>query len=132
MLDGELKPAETIAVIPEGVMINYLSRRVNPTGYTSFLPSDIAVRGEHTIIEAFQMNPPDFILLVHRDMLEFKTGAFGRGYALDLGAWLNANYSVHHRLGSEDIEDRLGMALMKRNKQLPQATQPTGDVRPAR
>ena len=32
------KREETLAVLPEGVMINYLARRVNPTGHVNFMP----------------------------------------------------------------------------------------------
>src|SRR5262249_22217536 len=33
-----LGPNDTLGVVPEGVMLNYLSRRVNPTPYINFMP----------------------------------------------------------------------------------------------
>src|SRR5262249_11472579 len=33
----------TLAVVPEGAMINYLARRANPTGYINLMPPEVAM-----------------------------------------------------------------------------------------
>jgi hypothetical protein len=113
LLDEQLDPDDTLAVLPEGVMINYLARRVNPTGFTSYLPSDLAVHGEATILAAFQKKPPDYIIVIHRDTSEFEMGAFGIGYAKDLLAWITSNYSLAGQVGEIPVNQRLGLVLLK-------------------
>src|SRR5262249_221204 len=39
-------PDETLAILPEGGMLNYLSRRPNPTPYIFFMPFDVNLFGE--------------------------------------------------------------------------------------
>ncbi len=70
-IEQHVGPQQTLAVLPEGVMLNYLSRRVNPTPYNNFLPPVLIVEGEGTIVQAFKDDPPDFVMLVHKDATEF-------------------------------------------------------------
>ena len=89
----EALPADaTLAVLPEGVMLNYLTRRTNPTGIVNFMPPELIVFGERRILAAFAKSPPDFIALTHKDTREYGVGTFGRGYARDLYAWVVRNY----------------------------------------
>ena len=57
-------------------MINYLTRRLNPTPYTSFIPTPVIIYGEQTILQSLQKHTPDFVLLVHKN-----TGSFGYRFA---------------------------------------------------
>jgi len=87
-----LPPGATLAVLPEGVMFNYLARRVNPTGIVNFMPPELIVFGEDRILAAFTANPPDFIAMTHKDTQEYGVDFFGRGYGRALHAWIVRNY----------------------------------------
>lgn len=76
-LAAEWPPAATLAVVPEGVMLNYLSRRVNPTPYINFIPVTLAVYGEDRMLSAFQATPPDCLVFFDRDMSEYGLPPFG-------------------------------------------------------
>lgn len=39
---GRIRPTETLVVLPEGVMLNYLSRRSNPARFITFIPPILA------------------------------------------------------------------------------------------
>ena len=60
-------PSQTLAALPEGVMLNYLSRRVNPTPYVNFMPLELVVFDEEAIVRSFEEHPPDFIAILHKD-----------------------------------------------------------------
>jgi hypothetical protein len=106
---------ETLTVIPEGVMINYLSRRVNPTPYNYFMPTDLMIYGEENMLKAFQANPPDYVCLVHKDTSEFGFTFFGRDYGQTLYSWIQRNYRRVKLIGRPPLKDeRFGLELLKR------------------
>lgn len=90
---------QTIAVLPEGVIANFLLRRINPTPYTFLNPFDVEVFGEAKILAAYRAHPPDFIALFHRDTSEYGYRAFGTDYARELYAWVLANYEEVGKIG---------------------------------
>lgn len=110
------RPGQTLAVFPEGVMINYLSRLVNPTPYAVFLPVEISLFGEDRMLASLQAHPPDLVMLVHRETGEFGARYFGRDYARSLYTWIGRNYRPISIIGALPFQDgRFGMLLMKRH-----------------
>ncbi|HEY1601007.1 MAG TPA: hypothetical protein VGG64_15495 [Pirellulales bacterium] len=97
----DLAPVDaTLAVAPEGIMLNYLSRRVNPTPYVTLMPVEVMMFGEQRILEAFQQHPPDFLVLSDQEMKVYGFHYFGQGYTEQLFQWL---YSHYHRFGKEPV-----------------------------
>lgn len=96
-IETHTAPTNTLAVLPEGVMLNYLTRRDNPTPYVVFA-FEVWAFGEQTMLAAYEKNPPDYILLIQRDSSEYgPAGAeyFGlqKGYGFDVMQWVRRNYS---------------------------------------
>jgi 4-amino-4-deoxy-L-arabinose transferase-like glycosyltransferase len=94
---GQSAPREaSLVVLPEGVMVNYLARRANPTPYATFMPPELAIYGETRMLEALQNDPPDFIALVSKDMEEYGVGPFGKDpdYGSRMMAWVRARYET--------------------------------------
>lgn len=113
-----VRPDETLAVLPEGVMLNYLSRRVNPTPYINFMPPELLIFGERSILDSLKTHPPDFIVLVHKDTSEYGFKFFGRDYGQQIYAWIAANYRGVSLVGSPPLQDdRPGLLLMQRVRQ---------------
>jgi len=112
----ERQSHETLAVLPEGVMINYLGRRVNPTGHVNFMPPELLIFGEDRILEAFRRNPPDLVALAHKDTREYGVGFFGKGYARELYGWVEANYEPIALFGDPPLEagSLFGVRLLER------------------
>jgi hypothetical protein len=111
------RPGATLAVIPEGVMINYLLRTMNPTPFLEYMPDALAwLGGEEPILAALRRAPPDLILLVHRDTTEHGATYFGRDFARGTQAWIERNYTPVSVIGAEPFrDDRYGMLLLTRN-----------------
>lgn len=104
-------------VLPEGIMLNYLARRKSPSRYINFVPFEVNIYGEENILGDFRENPPDYFILVHREMSEFKTGYFGRdsGYGLKIAQWISGSYIPVRLIGYEPFVDgRFGIKILKR------------------
>ncbi|MGD0086180.1 MAG: glycosyltransferase family 39 protein [Verrucomicrobiota bacterium] len=107
----------TLAVLPEGTTINYLSRRVNPTPCLDWSPTMLTVFGQAGMTAAFENHPPDYICLVERDTSEFGVGYFGHspGYGVELMQWIGNHYRPVYLIGHEPLQNGLfGIQLLKR------------------
>ena len=84
----------TFVAVPEGAMLNYMARRVNPTPYLSFFPPEMAVWGEDNVLAALEAHPPDFILATERTATEYDSSRFGERpeFGANIMRWVNANY----------------------------------------
>jgi hypothetical protein len=82
----------TLAVLPEGALLNCLSGLRNPTPYSTLLPVETMLFGEDRMLASFRAHPPDLILLAPRDLSEYGYSGYGEGYLPRLYAWINANY----------------------------------------
>jgi len=93
-IEKNTSPGATVAVLPEGAMINYLSRRVNPTTILVWVPPLIAVYGQTNMDAAFEKNSPDYVLIVARSASEFGVGFFGYDprFGMNLIQWVNEHY----------------------------------------
>jgi hypothetical protein len=121
------RPGETLAVLPEGVMINYLARRENPTPYTFLTPFDLRWFGEAAVLATFQAHPPDLIALVHQDTSAYGPRFFGRDYGQTLAGWIYSHYGLVCLIGAPPLRDnRFGIALLRRK---PEASDETAEAR---
>ena len=91
-------PHATLAIAPEGIMLNYLTRRVNPTPYVTLMPVEVLMFGEQRILEAFQEQPPDLLVVTDQEVESYGAHYFGQGYAEQLFQWLYAHY---HQIGKD-------------------------------
>ena len=93
-IETNVPPEATLAVLPEGVMINYLSRRVNPTPCLVWVPPVMAVFGQAAMTSAFEERCPDYTVIMARNTTEFGVGFFGysRDYGTGLMQWIDGHY----------------------------------------
>ncbi len=114
-------PAQaTLAAFPQGVILNYLARRPNPTPYLTWIMTEYNSFGEHLMLGALQEHAPDFIALVHTDTSEYGPRFFGQpGYAVETMRWIQSNYRPVFLAGSEPFRsNRFGIKLLKRQSSL--------------
>jgi len=111
------KMDDSILVLPGSAMINYLTRRINPSDYISLLPFDLEVLGEDRILRSFIKGRPDYIVFVDDiDVSEFGYGAFGRGYGEKTFQWIRSNYHRVWAIGQEPFVDRgFSISIERRN-----------------
>jgi hypothetical protein len=108
----------TLAALPQGAMLNFLSRHVNPTPSLDWNPTMLAVFGQTNMLAALEKNPPDYIAIVEWTTYEFNLDYFGKepGYGTDVMAWIKKNYETAALFGSEPLKNGLfGIKILKRN-----------------
>lgn len=127
-LDQVAPASATLAVIPEGAMVNFLARRVNPSRYITFLPDAIAAHGEPRMLAAFAEAPPDFVAIAQRDASEHGAALFGRDYGRGLLKWIGERYELVAPIGASPFQDGdYGILLLKRRPE-----EKAGQTPPAR
>jgi len=104
----------TLAVLPDGVMISYLTRRANSTPYIIGNPADIAIFGEARMLDAYRAHPPDLFAITKCDTTIYGfPGGFGRDYAQGLGAWITREYVPAGMIGADEGEEAFRLALLR-------------------
>jgi hypothetical protein len=114
-VDKHVPPDGTMAVLPEGITLNYLSRRVNPTPCLFWDPGVFPVFGEANMIARFEASAPDYIVIVEQSSTEFGFRYFGDpGFGDTLMKWVRQNYKVAVIIGNEPLKDgRFGIEILK-------------------
>lgn len=84
-----------ITVMPEGVMINYLTRRPAPIPFIVFLPVELSMVGEKAIINALEKHPADYVVLIDRPTPEYNVQLFGTDYNYGylIMNWIKTQYN---------------------------------------
>jgi hypothetical protein len=83
----------TVAVFPQGLMINYLSRRANPIPNVNFMPPEVLAAGEQTFINALQQHPPDLIIITSTVIQDNHFSLDGKDlYGQKMLSWITKNY----------------------------------------
>jgi len=116
-IQSTIPPDATFAVLPEGVMINYLTRHLNPTPYINFMPPELIIFGETRILNAFKAKAPDFIILIHKDTKEYGADFFGTSpvYGKATMDWIRLHYTPVWQVLSEPLQDdHFGIKVMQR------------------
>jgi hypothetical protein len=108
-------PGQTLAVVPEGALLNYLCRRESSVPYVNFLPLETALYGEQTILEAMKAHPPDWIAFTNRKTDEYELDWFTRDYGGEIGEWMMLHYLPARTIGGPVLQDQgFGILLLKR------------------
>jgi hypothetical protein len=116
-LEQHAGPSDTLAALPEGIMVNYLMRKATSTPFIQYTPPLITLYGEQRMIEALASSPPDWIVLVHRSDAEYGTPFFGRDYAQELRKWIAENYAQQAQMGAMPFRGRqFGILILKRRE----------------
>ena len=90
----------TLLVLPEGVTMNYLLRKPNPTPYYLLTPWEFeAIGGEAKILLTIREHVPDFIAVLNINMKDHGRNYFGEpGYGKEIMEWITENYILFKQL----------------------------------
>jgi hypothetical protein len=119
-VEAHVPAGGTLLVLPEGVLINYLARRLAPAPHLNYMPPEVLMFGEAEMLAALQAAPPDAVLLIHKDTSEYGLPLFGRDYGRTLLAWVRSRYQeVWVDPGGDpplQPGSRLGSALLRQRE----------------
>lgn len=108
---NSVPPDATMLVLPEGLMINYLSR------HKSVDPGWMVGERETDFLQRVAARPPDYVVLITRDLTEFGISRFGApgNHGYELLKWVAVNYSVAAGFGGDPLaqDARPGAVIMK-------------------
>jgi hypothetical protein len=111
--------SRTLLVLPEGQMINYLARQPSPVAPFFFFSAATSGGREGEIVRDLERTPPDWIVLVSRDLREYGVQRYGEspeqgGQILD---WVGDRYEVAATFGGDPLDFRQrGLMILKRRR----------------
>jgi hypothetical protein len=105
-------PQATVVVFPEGAMINYLARRVNP------LPALPRGATEEVIWEQLRKAHPDYVVLISHDPRQYGPNLFGRpdNFGHAIVPWLSQNYETIITGGANPLDleqNKAGVTILR-------------------
>lgn len=114
-------PGSTLVCFPEGLLTNFLSNRLNPTGHAQFTPPALAMFGEARMLADLQRTSPDYIVIFEWDNSIYGPKYFGLDYGQSIATWIASGYQKQGQVGDAPYSTgKPGAILMKRKP----ATQP--------
>lgn len=117
VIERDIAPDQTLSVMPEGVMLNYLARRLNPTPYYNLMPIEMDMLGPDRIRASLRDHPPDYIALAHKNTSEYGVRFFGQDYAQDIFQWIRSNYHPLELVGAAPFTStRFGILFVEANR----------------
>ncbi|HEY5999182.1 MAG TPA: glycosyltransferase family 39 protein [bacterium] len=115
-IEDTMPRAAGFVVLPEGVMLNYLSRRRNPARWFEFTPQYLASVGEERMRDDLEAARPDYVVLAERPTPEHGFLYFGNDYGLKLRDWITQHYTPVFLAGSKVFSNQgFGIAIGARN-----------------
>lgn len=88
------KPTDKVVVFPEGMIINFLSKRQSDGFYNSMLPLYVETFGEDKIVEHFSQYKPKMIILNNLNMKDYYFEYICKDYALGFCRFVQENYEL--------------------------------------
>lgn len=99
--------AHTLLVVPEGIMLNYLTRLPDPIPNYEFSVSQLAVLG-NLILSRLEAHPPDRIVLISRDLREYGVNRWGDSpeHGAAILDFIYKNYQPVYNPAGDPLDDR--------------------------
>ncbi len=107
-----LPPNASVAVVPQGVMVNYLARRTNPTPYIVLMPPEVIMFKQGGIRESFVEHPPDYVVYLGSNVSEYGFVGFNVDYGKPIFDWIVGNY---HPVAGDAQDRNLKWVVFQRN-----------------
>lgn len=110
---------ETFVVIPEGAMLNYLTKRINPTPYINFMPPEIRIFNEDVILDNFKKQSPDYFVAIYKNTADYGVNFFGQdiGYGKKITDWVQGSYAPVFLIGMDPFQGTgFGIKILKKKE----------------
>lgn len=100
-LQKTIKEGDSLIVLPEGHIINFLTNTKSDDFYSNFIPMYVEAFGEENIINHYKQSSPDYFILSTRDSTEYGYTYICKDYAQNLCDWIFNNYYVVAKIVGE-------------------------------
>jgi len=118
-VETNVPPGATLAVLPQGALLNYLSRHINPCGYVAWNPPEMAAFGQEKMTAALIAHSPDYVIEIFVNYGEYGENYFGqeKRFGLDAQQWIDAHYQLVDQIGHDWLKDgQFGIKILKKNR----------------
>ena len=88
------KQTDTVLVMPEGHLLNYLSGRPSDNFYHSIMPVYVEMFGEEDIINRLKKTKPKLIVIHNKNLEEYGTPYICKDFAQNVCLWIYDNYKL--------------------------------------
>jgi hypothetical protein len=115
---GKEKELNTLLVIPEGVMINYLARAPSSIAPFIYFSATTEKGGEEQIVADLDRHPPDAVVIISRNLQGYGIARYGDriGHGKLLVRWIDDNYNQIAHLGGDPFDYRERGALIFKHR----------------
>ncbi|MCX5848971.1 MAG: hypothetical protein NTW65_05935 [Deltaproteobacteria bacterium] len=117
-IENQTPQEATFAALPEGILLNYLTRRATTIPAINFMMTELILFGQNNILADFISHPPDYVMFVHKDPFEFGVGYFGTDpqNGQQIMQWIYKNYIPVTIIGEEPFQSKaFGIKILKHN-----------------
>jgi hypothetical protein len=121
-VETNVPPSATLTVLPQGVMLNYLTRHTNPCGYSAWNPPELAAFGQEKMTAALIAHSPDYIIELLINYGEYGETYFGehKSFGLEAQQWIAAHYRPVLLIGRDRDKSGLsGIKILQKNRAEP-------------
>lgn len=100
-INNEIPKKSTLLVVPEGLLINFLSERSTYNKFYCLIPNHIETFGEDNIVRVLKNNLPDYIITDNVDSSWYGYKYFGIDYGFKINSLITKNYTFIKEFKSE-------------------------------
>lgn len=93
-INENTKETDKILVLPEGVILNYLTKRKSDNQFYYLIPPNVEIFTQEGIIQSLNKNLPDYVIVFYNKYPWYGTTSFSLGYAAKIQDFINNNYNV--------------------------------------
>lgn len=106
---------DTILMLPEGPMINFLTDRKTNNKYYHLLPNHISALKENKIVDDLTKNPPEYIMVESLSYSSYGKEYFGINFGKEIFNFIIQNYSLQEKITSNNESTEFFIVIFKRN-----------------
>jgi hypothetical protein len=110
---------QTLLVLPEGEMLNYLARMPSPLPLVQYFSDATEDGREEHLLEMLKQRPPDWVVIISRDLREYGIKRYGErpGEGQLLLQWVTENYRGEGTIGGDPLDvQQFGAVIFQRDR----------------
>lgn len=109
---------QTLLVLPEGEMINYLARMPSPVAPFFFYGASTSGGREEALVRELDRHPPDWVAIVSIDLRDHGIERYGEvpGNGQQIMRWLHEHYDGEASVGGDPLDVRQRGAILLRHR----------------
>ena len=100
-INSNTKPTDEIVVLPEGVMINFMTGRPSNPKFYHLIPNHISALGENKVVEGLAEHKPDYFIINNVSYLSYGKRYICKDFGFGICNFVNENYDFVTRFESD-------------------------------